>query len=266
MGVCFCQFPESADFCKARPALEPTILAGAAQASEPISFNVKRNVFSNCEEDEILKDQNGKPLFVVKGGIPTNVNRSVFTDCQGNLICVMMRKLVTTHHKFTHPALMKDCDSDEYKREVFYIYTPWPKFEGQHSEEITENETELYKFAMVCQDLNSRAKTSTVYAYSPSQDKCPWVPLYSVKRPKCGSERLMMRDVGEKDGHGVALLDEKKDEGWNLTVAAGVDPLLMFCSVMVMDLVKHKKRGRRFSVRRRFIGAGTIQKYPSYMR
>lgn len=221
--------PPASEFCRPREPLAKTVLPMMVNLQQLRTYIIARSFFSWTGNDYVIRDTFGVPQCIAAGKAWSMRDRAMFKDLQGNLVCVVLRKMFSVHH-------------------AYYIYVTTPVYPGQVPCE-NQDGIALFRYAKVEQKPFSMHEKSRLMILLPPVPGVEenWVDLYDIERPGAFSNNLMVYDAGLPLDQGAALLDREKIqfaacEEWAVTVAPGVDPVLMFAVIMITDEIRDQRR------------------------
>ena len=207
----------------------PNEYGGGLISTKPIQLKVRQKLFS-LRGDFTVKDSDGTAYCKVVGILLSMRQRVLIKDMDGNPIACILEKVMSMS-----PAM--------------FIYGFKPFYEGQQPTPETQDGKPLYAWAKVWNVVTSltpmymiqmaNGNDSYTRASYETADYKSWAP--GVAAP-----RLSVVKGADKTKGGCCLIDRAtlQFEGMNVydvTVAPGIDPILMIGLVICKDKIVEKK-------------------------
>jgi len=198
-----------------------------APALEKVTtFAIKQKLLSLTGQTMNIKDKDGKPIAYIDGKVFTMRSRAVIQDKDKKPVCVVMEKVLSMSP-------------------TYFVYSYKPYFQGQKPCGEKQDGKDLYAWAKIWNRLMAITEEYTIcMAVGDNEYQEPEAGLFKAKAPSMTSPKLKVW----KDGRGCALVERKVLDwgelidinGWELTVAKGIDPVLMIALISAKDAVKDK--------------------------
>jgi len=225
---CGASLPTAAEFLSEFP-LPAAQYGDLATTDKVVVLKVKQKLFS-IRGDFIVKDAEGTPFCKVIGIFASMRQRCVIKDMNDQPVACVLEKVMSMS-----PAM--------------FIYGFKPYFEGQQPTGETQNELPLYAWAKVWKPIKSLTPMLCIQMANgnDSYTEASFETTdFKAKAPSMLAPRLSVCKGAEFGTNGCCLIDRAtlQFEGMNVydvTVAKGIDPILMVGLTLCKDKIEEKQ-------------------------
>lgn len=191
-----------------------------------ITFAIRQKLLSLTGQSMNINDKDGNTIAKIDGKVWSLRDRAVILGFDGEPACCIVEKVLSMSP-------------------TYFVYSFKPYYKGQQPTGEKQDGKDLYAWAKIWHRLMSITEEYTVcMAVGNDEYQKPESGLFKAKAPSMTSPKLQVW----QDGKGCALVERKVIDfgelidinGWQLTVAKGVDPILMIALISVKDKVKDK--------------------------
>lgn len=222
---CGASLPQSSEFFSP-PLQEPVSKPLVPALTKETTVAMKQKFLSLSGGDFSVKDKEGNVFAKLDGKNMSMRERTVLMDANGEPVACILEKILSMS-----PA--------------FFVYAFEPRYEGQAPTSETQNGKPLYAYAKVFKKLMSIKDEFHICMCTKdtgdNEYEKPDAASFDGKAPGTMSPKCSLTYKGS----GCALVDRKVlDWGeliganaYTLTMAAGVDPMLMIAFVAIKDKI-----------------------------
>mmetsp|Transcript_50472 Transcript_50472/g.110107 ORF Transcript_50472/g.110107 Transcript_50472/m.110107 type:complete len:220 (-) Transcript_50472:134-793(-) len=194
---------------------------GFVDNDKPLQLCMKERMFSWSGDSFKIKKEDGTEFMQVQGKVMTMRDRMTLKDMDNKPIAVCIKKVFSLAPSF-------------------YIYGLRAPIEGQAESGETEDGMPLYSWAKAKKDVCAMPQTYTL-CMATGNDTFE-DGSYGAEPPGFCSPKLSVK----KNGSGAALIDRavfqfECKNSYKVTVAPGIDPVLMVAFVACVDELKEEK-------------------------
>ena len=221
---CAASLPSAEEFLQEFKPPDSEYCDGLTSTTQNIDLVVQQKLFSWSGGDFKVKDTSGKDYCVVQGKVMSMRDRIVILDTSGNEIACCLEKVFSMS-----PAM--------------FVYGFKPFFAGQNPTKETQNGKPLYAWAKVWNTvLAVRQKYNIQMAIGDDEYSDTNSPDYEATAPGLLAPRLQVA----KGDAGCALIERPTIDwefanSYRVTVAKGIDPILMLALTICKDKLEEKK-------------------------
>lgn len=241
MGALLCNTAETRD--KTLTAVKVPDAKSCTPLTEDETKLMIKQKFWSFDDEFIVKNKAGKPLFKVCGSWLNITDKIVIRDMEGNFLAMLYGIMMSI-------------------REEYIILLKEPRVEGQEPSEVKGPDDEtLYDYMKITQWAGRFTQTYSGYVatgkdtYQEADAAGKETPYVFADAPTCASEHLLMKignpqDGDKMDAHQGANVAHL-DRSWfqfdgatccTLTIAAGADPLVFLAVTIVHDKCLEKQK------------------------
>lgn len=226
---CTASLPEAGAFLEEFDL--PAQQYGNLATKEVITLKVKQKLFS-IRDVFVVKDENGTPFCKIAGILMSARQRIVIRDLDDNPIACVLEKVLSMS-----PAM--------------FIYGFKPYFEGQNPTSETQDDKPLYAWAKVWSPIKSITDMLCVQMAN-GDDSYTEASLstceYKAKAPSMTAPRLSVVKGSDMSKGGCCLINRatlqfEAMNVYDVTIAKGIDPVLMIGLVVCKDKFDEKRSG-----------------------
>jgi len=220
----FATLPDADSFLQEHPV---DAYKGLAPPTEKTTvFAVKQKLLTLTGQAMSIKDKENKLIAKIDGKILSIRDRCVIHGADGQPACCIIERILSVSKSY-------------------FVYSYKPYFEGQKPSGEKMDGADLYAWAKIWKRLVAITDEFEIcMAVGDDEYEAADAGSYKAKAPSMTSPKLQV----EKQGKGCALVERKVIDfgelidinGWELTVAKGIDPVLMIALISVKDAIKDK--------------------------
>lgn len=226
MGACCGKMPDAADFL-AQFSPEPEKCLGPPE-DDVVVLAMKEKILSLSGQDFSIKSKDGKVVAIMQGKNLSLRDRSVLKDAAGEPVACILEKMLSMSISF-------------------FVYSFKPYFKGQEPTSEKQGGQPLYAWAKVWKKSMSVTDEFHICMatgnneYEPANEGS-----YKALAPGYLSSQLMVT----KGGQGCCLITRAElqwgdligGNHYEVSIAAGIDPILMVALVGIRDRAAEKER------------------------
>jgi len=184
---------------------------------------IKQKLLSLTGQSMDIKDKEGNTVAKIDGKLWSIRSRAVILGADGTPACCIIEKMLSMSP-------------------TYFIYSFKPYFEGQKPTGEQQDGKDLYAWAKIWKRLVAITNEFNIcMAVGDDEYQEPEHGLFRAVSPSMTSPKLQVT----KDGRGCALVERKVIDfgelidvnGWTLTIAKGIDPILMIALISVKDSI-----------------------------